>query len=140
LTWSGATRLQVYLVLYQSTGALADQDHPGRGTLLEAGGQMRGVAHGRVVHAQVVADTADHHQSRVQPHAYRQVLPRRQPEVGVALAQAVLQPQGRQHCSPGVILIGNGGAKQRHEAVAEELIDRALVPVHRLEAELKEAI
>ena len=133
-------RLQVHLVLHQSTGGLADEDHPRRGALLEAGGQVRGVAHGRVVHAQVVADTADHHQPRVQPHAHRQVLPRRQPEVGVALAQTVLEPQGRQHCPPGVILIGNGGAKQRHEAVAEELIDGALVPVYRVEAALEEAV
>jgi hypothetical protein len=76
----------------------------------------------------------------MQPHADRQRLPGRQPEVRMALAQAVLEPQGRQHRPPGVVLIGNGGAKQRHEAVAEELIDGALVPVYRVEAVLKEAV
>jgi hypothetical protein len=51
------------------------------------------------------------------------------PEVGSLLAQAALYLYSRQHSSPGVILIGNGGAKQRHETVTQELIDCPLIAV-----------
>jgi hypothetical protein len=39
--------------------------------------------------------------------------------------------QGRQRGSPRMILVCHGCAKQRHEAIAEELIDRTLVAMHR---------
>src|SRR5262249_20140236 len=62
------------------------------------------------------------------------------PEVGTALTQAVLEPQGRQHCPASVVLIGNGGAKQGHKTVTEKLIDGALIAVHLVQGELKEAV
>jgi hypothetical protein len=39
--------------------------------------------------------------------------------------------------APGVILVGDGRAEERHDPVAEELVDRALVAVHLGEHEIE---
>src|SRR5262249_22170318 len=41
---------------------------------------------------------------------------------------------------PGVVLVGERGAEQGHEPVAEELVDRALVPVHLDQDRLEEPV
>ena len=41
------------------------------------------------------------------------------------------------HRPPRVVLVGDGRAEQRHDAVAEELVDRALVAVHLGQHELE---
>ena len=51
--------------------------------------------------------------------------------VGVLLHR-LLHPQGRVARAHGVVLMGQGRAEQRHDAVAHHLVDGALVPVHGL--------
>jgi hypothetical protein len=38
-----------------------------------------------------------------------------------------------------MVLVGDGGAEQRHDAVAQELVDRSLVPVHLGKDQLEDA-
>ena len=39
-----------------------------------------------------------------------------------------------------MVFVGNGGAKQRHNAIAEHLIDRALEAVHGVHHEMDSGI
>lgn len=65
----GPARLERRVAAHQAGGGVAQQDLAGGGQLLKSRGQVRGVAHRGVVHAQVVADGPDHHEAGVQPEA-----------------------------------------------------------------------
>jgi hypothetical protein len=108
-------------VAHQPPGRFAQQDRAGCAGLLETRGEVGGVADGGVVHSQVVADRADDHVARVEPHTKTQR----------ALAPADRAPDGgrREDRALGMVLVGNRRAEERHEAIAKELIDRALVAV-----------
>ena len=121
-------------------GCVADEDHPGLGELLEPSGEIRSVAHCGVVHAQVVADLADHDGSGVEPDANGQLRTRRTSQLSAGLFHPPLDRDRRQDCPTGVILMGHRRAEEGHEAVAKELIDRALVAVDLTERELEEAV
>jgi hypothetical protein len=47
-------------------------------------------------------------------------------------AQGRLHGQGRITGADGVILVANGGTEERHDAVAQHLVHRALIAVHRV--------
>jgi hypothetical protein len=127
------------LVLDESGGRLAEQDCAGRGRLLKPGREMRRVSDRRVVHAQVVADRPDHDESGIEPHphAERHGLARleRQRPVGHGAGNS----EGGERGAPGMVLVGDGRAEERHEAVAQELVHRAFVAVHLRQGELEEA-
>jgi hypothetical protein len=53
---------------HQPQGSGAQQDAPRRGKLFHARRQVGGLANGRVVHVQVVANTPHHHLAGVEPH------------------------------------------------------------------------
>ena len=79
---------------------------------------------------QVIANGAHHHFAGVEAHpdAHLQA-------VGAAHllgigAHGGLHGQGRVAGAQGVVFVGNGGAKQGHDAVAQHLIHRALEAVH----------
>ena len=59
--------------------------------------------------------------------------------VGVLLHR-LLHPQRRVARAHGVVLVGQGRAEQRHDAVAHHLVDGALVPVHGLHHVLEDGI
>jgi hypothetical protein len=95
----------------------------------------------RVVHAEVVADRADHDLAGVEPdadlhrHAMRASL-----LVGVSIDR-LLHPQRGVARADGVVFVRNRRAEQRHDPVAHDLVHRALVavdgvhhvPEHRVE-------
>ena len=125
--------------LHQSMRRLADQHRPGLGGLLQAGGEIRRVPDRGVIHAQVVADPADHDEPGVEAHPDRDVAE----DFGrgcLVLAEALLDAEGREHGTPCVILVRNGRAEQRHEAVAQKLIDGALVVVDLGQRQLEEPL
>ena len=110
-------------------GRLRDEDVSGLGRLLHPRRDVGRVPYRGVVHAQVVADAADHHQARVEPLPHQE---------GDALGAAKLlrkcrqrlrDPERRLHPAPRVILVGDRGTEQRHDAVAQELVDRSFVTV-----------
>ena len=71
-----AERLEVEVGPGGAMGRFAGADRARLRVLLQASGQVRGVADGRVVHAQVVADRSDHHGARVDAHAQANVADR----------------------------------------------------------------
>ena len=130
----------VEIARHQPIGLFGELDSPRRCRLLHAGRQVGGVPYGRVIHAQVVANTAHHHQAGVQPQAELTCHPMRLAELGMVCAQGALERYRGQDGAPGVILMGNGCTKQSHEAIAQELVDGALVAVHPVQRQLKKAI
>ena len=67
--WGGAQGRDLDRPLGQAQCVGRQTNAPGRGELLHAGGQMRGLANGRIVHVQVVANGAYHHFTRVEADA-----------------------------------------------------------------------
>src|SRR4029450_8539380 len=128
-----------------------------------------GLPHRRVVHVQVVADGPDHHLTRVQADADLYLdpvpaadgrggggagrhLPRVQADADLYLdpvpaadvhrvaADCLLHGQGRVTGPHGVILMGDRGAKQGHDAVAHDLVHGALVAVHGVHHALQDRV
>lgn len=58
-------------------------------------------------------------------------------EFGAVALQDALHAQGRTYRPLGMVLMGNGGPKQRHDAVAQELIDRPFVALHLSQHQLE---
>ena len=118
----------------------SQQDRAGLGHLLHARGQVRALTDCRVVHVQVGADRPDHDVTRVQPHAnldrYAEAAKH---ALGVTLHR-LLHPKRRVARAHRVILVGDGGAEQRHDPVAHHLIDGALVTVHGLHHVLEHGV
>ncbi len=113
----------------QSVGALGDQDAARLGGRLHPGGQVGGIAHGGVVHPQIIPDGAHHHGAGVEPDAHPEI----DPVVSLYLLtvgdQGLLNGQGRMAGPLGVIFMGDGRPEQGHDPVAPELADRALEAV-----------
>ena len=110
------------------------------GDLLHARREAHDVPLRGVVHAQVVADRADHHLARVETHPDREVESTAEAQfVGVA-AQRLLEVERRVAGALRVVLMGDGRAEERHDTVAGELGDRPLEAMHALGEERSEAL
>jgi hypothetical protein len=89
---------------------------------------------------EVASDGTDHHLSRVQAypdlnrHALRPVN-----LLGISRYRLV-HPERREAGTDGVVLVGDGGAEERHDAVAHHLVDRALVAVDGLHHPLENGV
>src|SRR5439155_9743698 len=94
----------------------------------------------RVVHAEIVADPADDHLHRVEPHADGEVEAARAAELVGVSAHGLLQMQGGPAGAPGVVLVRDRCAEERHDAVAGVLVHRTLEAVHALGEDREEAI
>jgi hypothetical protein len=106
--------------------------------------QVRGIPDRGVVHAEVVADLADDHGARVEPHAHLELDASLGAQVVAVRGERPLEAEGRVDRAQRVVLMGDGRAEQRHEPVAEELIDGTLVAVnlaeHQLEGTVHESV
>jgi hypothetical protein len=140
LDGEGAARLHLDVSLGELPGARREENRPRLGHLLEARGQMRGLSHRGVIHAQIAADGPHHHLARVEPHAD----PRRDVVGAHHLArvafQRFLHAEGGIAGPHRVILVGHRRAEERHDAVAHHLVDRALVAMHGFDHELQHRI
>jgi hypothetical protein len=126
----GSQRLHLHQALDQPQGRGGQPNCPRRGQLLHAGRQMRRLPHRRVVHVQVVTNGPHHHFAGVQSHPDTQL-----DAVGAAhrlgiLAHGCLHGQGGVAGSQGMVLMGQGRAKEGHEAITQNLVHRALIAVH----------
>ena len=116
--------------LDQAQGRRGQPDAPRGGELLHARGQVRGLAHRRVVHVQIVADGPHHHFSGVEADAQLHLQ-----ALGAAHLLGIA-PHGGLHRQGGVtgpqrvILMGHGRAKQGHDAIAQHLVHGAFKAVH----------
>ena len=125
---------------HQVLGRLGDQDAVGERSLLQAGGEVGRVAHRRVVHAQVVADPADDDRARVDRDAHAELDARACAQLPGQLGHGALDAEGGVHGAARRVLQRERCAEEGHGAVAEELVDGALVGVHVLADQLDEAV
>ena len=103
---------------------------PGWALALHPGGQVGGIAHGRVIHPQIVPDAPHHHRTGVEADAHLKI-PARNPSLTFSLysARAFLNGQGRMAGPLGMVLVGQGRTEQGHDPVAGELVDGPLILV-----------
>ena len=125
--------------LDQPGGMLGQVHAAGSGHLLHPRREPHAVSLGGVVHAQVVADLADHHLPRVEAHADGELEPSGSERTGIA-PQLVHQVQRGVTRSPGVILVRDGSPEESHDPVAGELVDGAFEAMDRLGRDLEEAV
>jgi hypothetical protein len=101
---------------------------------------VRRLPHCGVVHAEIGADGADHDLARVNAD----------PDVderavfaasllGIA-PDLLLHPEGGIAGAHRVVLVGDGGAEKRHDAVAHDLVHGALVAVHGFHHQVEDRI
>jgi hypothetical protein len=105
---------------------------PGGGQLLHPGCQVRRLAHGGVVHAEVATDGAHHYLARVQTHADLDLDAMRVAHLLGVSSHRGLHVVGRVAGPDRVILVGQRRPEQGHDAVAHDLVDRALVAMDGL--------
>lgn len=108
--------------------------------LLDAGGEPDDVALRGVVHAQVVADAPDDDLAGVQTHSHRQLEPALASDVVGERAELAGQIEGGRTGALRVVLVGDRGAEERHDAIAGVLIDGALVSVNAVRQDPEQAI
>ena len=124
----------------RTLGTLAEVDFARPGELLEAGGEVGRIAHGCVVHPKVIADLTDDHETRMQPHADRELHSVLSGQLPLPRSDGLTNSQRRQHGPSGVILVGKRRPEQCHETITQELVDRTLVPVDLIQCELEELV
>ena len=133
--WS--ERLHGDKAVYQFQRRGRHQDAARVGELLHARGQMRRSSDGCVIHTQIAADGAHNDVAGVQSNADLQVHAVRM-EDGFSMALDVfLHTQGGVAGPYSVILMSEGSAEQRHDAVARSLVDGAFVVVDGLHHEFE---
>ena len=93
---------------------------------------MRRLPHCRVVHVQVVANSADHDFPGVEPHPDTHLNAVDAAHRFCVLAHGRLHRQGGVAGAQGVIFVGQRSPKEGHNAVAQHLVHRALIAVHGL--------
>ena len=119
-----------YGPLDQPQGGGGQANRPRRRQLLHARRQIRGQAHPRVVHVQVVADGAHQHAPGVEPDTQQHLQPLGAADVLRVAPQRGLHRQGGIAGAQGVVLVGNGRTEHGHEAIARHIVHRALKTVH----------
>jgi len=80
---------------------------------------------------EIAADRADHDFSRIQPDADLDGHTMAALHLGGVLLHRGLHGQGRIAGPYGMILMRQGGAKQRHDAIAHHLVHGPFVAMHR---------
>jgi hypothetical protein len=122
---------------HQPLGGLADQHRVGLGGRLQSGGEVRGVADGGVVHLQVVADRADDHDSRVDSDPRVQGHPPIPQQPIAQRGERIACGERRANRSLGGVLVRDGRAEERHQAVTGQLVDDSLEAVDLGEGDLE---
>src|SRR5215467_3800083 len=136
----GAHRLDLDEALHETACLRGDPDGSGRSELLHASRQMSGLAHRRVVHAEVRADGTNHHVTGVEADTDSHgdaVAPKRLARVSL---HRLLHPQGSITSTDRVIFMRERGTEQRHDPVTHHLVHRPLVVVNRLHHALEHRI
>ena len=108
--------------------------------LLHARGQVRRLSDGRVIHVQVVIDGAHHDLAGVQSDADLHVQPLSPSQPLRVGADGLLHAHGRPAGAHGVVLVRQRRPEQRHDAVAHDLVHRALVAMHRFHHPLEDRV
>jgi hypothetical protein len=87
----------------------------------------------------IAADAADDYKARVEPLPDPEGDAPAEAELVRVRSEGLRDPECRLYAAPRMVLVGDGGAEQRHDAVAQELVDRSLVAVHLGKDQLEDA-
>ena len=117
-----------------------EPDAAGRRELLHARRQVRGLAHGGVVHAEIAADRAHDDVSGVEPDADLHLHALRAAQLVRVAPHDVLHPERGVARPHRVIFMGQRRAEERHDPVAHHLVDGALVAVDGLHHQREDGI
>ena len=143
LDGNGPERAYLHELLGELQRLGGEPGRAGRGELLHARGEVCRLPDRRVVHAQVAAHRADHHVAGVDPDADLDLDAVGAPHVLRIAPDRLVHAQGRVTRAHGVVLVGERRAEERHDAVAHDLIHRALVAVdsfhHSLEHRVEDS-
>src|SRR5215467_451969 len=101
---------------------------------------MRGLPDGGVVHVQIAVDGAHHHLARIQPDADLHVDALGAAELVRVPAHRLLHAERGVTGAHGVILVGHRRAEEGHDAVAHDLVHRALVAMNGLHHAFEDGI
>ena len=132
LDGDGPERPHLDVALGEPHGLGGQPDGPGRRQLFHPGREVGGLAHGRVVHAQIAADRADDDLARVEADPDLHLHPVRAARVVRVALQRLLHPERGVARAHGVILVGERRAEEGHDPVAHHLVHGALVAVDGL--------
>src|SRR5207244_889018 len=108
--------------------------------LLHPGREMRGLTDRGVVHVQIAVYGADDDLARVEPDADLHIDALAPAQLVGIPADRLLHAQRRVARAHRVILVGDRRAEERHDPVAHDLVDRALVAVDRLHHPLEDGV
>jgi len=117
------------VVLGEGVGGAGDEDGIGLGEALHAGSEADGVSDRGVVQPEVAADGADNDLAGVDANPHLDDGAPLAPYLLAIARHRVADSQGGVKGAPGGVLVGDGGAEEGHDAVAEHVVDRALVAV-----------
>ncbi len=116
---------------------LAHQDLARSRQRLQSGGEVGGVADGRVVHLEIVADGADDDRSGVDADAGRQLESAPSVKTVVEVAERLLDLPGGAHGTIGRVLVRHRRAEERHHPVTGELVDDAFEAIDLVKRQLQ---
>jgi hypothetical protein len=131
LDWHRSQRLHLDEALGELERLRRQENAPGRGELFHAGRQVRGLADGGVVHMEIVPDRPHHDLPAVEAHAHLHRDPVRVTHLLAVAAHGVLHRQSRVAGPHRMILMGDWGPEQGHDAIAHDLVHGPLVAMHR---------
>jgi hypothetical protein len=130
----------VEVTVDQSVRGRGDDHAAGRCDLLEPGGDVGRVADRRVVHPQVGANRPDHDEAGVEPLPDLEGDAAPPLQVVAQLVQPPLDAERGVGGPLGMLFVRDRGAEERHDAVAEELVHRALVAVDLVQHQLERLV
>ena len=140
LTLNVAEVVELEEALGQAMGLGADQDLARSGEAEQPGTEVRGVADGRVVHPEVLADRPHEHEPGVDAHAHAELHPVGLSHLLLERREPILDGERGADGAMGVVLVGDRRAEQRHHTIAEELVDGPLVAVDGLDDDLERPV
>ena len=108
---------------------LRDRHPPRLPHLLHARRHVGGIADRGVVHAQVAADASHYHEAGIEALAGPEGDAAR-PQLGLVGVERAGDAERRVDGPARVVLVRDGRPEERHDAIPEELVDRALEAVH----------
>jgi class 3 adenylate cyclase len=108
--------------------------------LLHARRETDGVPLSRVVHPEVVADLSDDHFAGIEAHSHGEIEPLRPPQLVCIATQLISQAKRRVAGPLRVVLVGDRGSEQSHDAVARVLADGPFVAMDALRQDLEETV
>ena len=133
-------RLDLRVAFRQSGGVSGGPNGSRRGQLLDPRGQVCGLAHRRVVHAQITSDGPYDDLARVQAHPNLDEAAVGWPDTVRVPPHRLLHPQRGVARSDSVLFQGKRRTEERHDPVAHDLVDGALVAVYGFHHQLEHRI